>query len=672
MRDIKTKERNNSPRIRGATVRMPKELVKSAVLMQKEKPRQISREADPYGGQSSPTEYASAKLKAGEKRAIAVTSKASRDGIKAGKAVAGSFGNDKRQGAEKHRTEAQTAQQAKKQSPIERGKEIKVKPDIADARQIAAKKVYIKTKEEERRRKKAEFAREEMELTRLEQGTSQISPNQEDLFGNSVGVHKNALGEGIQNRRKGHISDKRKIPPKQPHPKIKTKPDNRRSVRTSGQWQVKDARALRVPAESGEKIKVRRSTERAGHRTSIVQARSRHFSRALQARKQAHQAEQAVVSYMQKTVQSAKRTTSTSRRIIMAAEKAFSAARAVGMMLGAVGGIGVLMLIVTVGVIGGVFSTSTTQNTQPLSPEVLAYTATIEKYAAQYGIPEYVQVIQAIMMQESAGRGTDPMQCSECPYNTEYPNTPGAITDPDYSIHVGIRYYADCIKEAGCTGPQDMDRLKLSLQGYNYGNGYISWALNNYGGYSEANALQFSQEQAIAHGWGIYGDPLYVQHVLQYYSGANFFAGLFGNGQIISVALSQLGNAGGQKFWSWYGFGSRVSWCACFASWCADQCGLIESGAVPKFSLCDDGIAWFKAQGRWQDGSYIPSAGTLVFFDWPNSSGARDGSSDHVGIVEKCENGMVYTVEGNSSDAVRQRNYPVGYDSIMGYGLVAY
>lgn len=326
-----------------------------------------------------------------------------------------------------------------------------------------------------------------------------------------------------------------------------------------------------------------------------------------------------------------------------------------------------VVLILIVGVIGGIFSYSSSQSSASLSEQVLAYTATIQRYAAEYGIPEYVPVIQAIMMQESGGQGTDPMQCSECPYNTQYPNSPGAIQDPEYSIQVGIRYYADCVREAGCTSLQDLDRLKLSLQGYNYGNGYISWALTNYGGYSEANALLFSQQQAASHGWSGYGDPEYVPHVLRYYSGGNLFAALFGNEQIVSVALSQLGNAGGQKFWSWYGFESHELWCACFVSWCGDQCGLIENGSMPKFSLCDDGIAWFQSKGKWQERGYTPSAGTLIFFDWNG-----DGTSDHVGIVEKCEDGRVYTVEGNSGDAVRQRNYDVNYSCIMGYGVVAY
>ena len=135
--------------------------------------------------------------------------------------------------------------------------------------------------------------------------------------------------------------------------------------------------------------------------------------------------------------------------------------------------------------------------------------------------------------------------------------------------------------------------------------------------------------------------------------------------QIVSVAMGQIGNSGGQKFWSWYGFDSHVEWCACFVSWCADQSGLIESGKVPKFSLCSSGVTWFQGKNKWQSGGTTPSAGMIIFFDWDH-----DGTSDHVGIVEKCEGGRVYTVEGNSSDQVRQRNYSVDYASIMGYGVI--
>ena len=140
-----------------------------------------------------------------------------------------------------------------------------------------------------------------------------------------------------------------------------------------------------------------------------------------------------------------------------------------------------------------------------------------------------------------------------------------------------------------------------------------------------------------------------------------------GDGEIVTVALSQVGNTGGQPYWSWYGFNSRVEWCACFVSWCANECGYIENGIIPKFAGCIQGSEWFKERGQWQDGSFTPEAGHIIFFDWEG-----DGLTDHVGIVERVENGTVYTVEGNSGDACRQNSYSIGSSVIYGYGIPAY
>ncbi|MEG0751078.1 MAG: CHAP domain-containing protein [Oscillospiraceae bacterium] len=148
-----------------------------------------------------------------------------------------------------------------------------------------------------------------------------------------------------------------------------------------------------------------------------------------------------------------------------------------------------------------------------------------------------------------------------------------------------------------------------------------------------------------------------------------------GDSEIVTVALSQVGNVGGQPYWSWYGFGARVEWCACFVSWCANECGYIDAGVIPKYAGCVWGVQWFQERGLWQDGSYTPSPGDIIFFDWdaPNgSSGPQDGESDHTGIVEKVENGRIYTVEGNSGDSCRQKDYPLGYYEVLGYGCPAY
>ena len=147
-----------------------------------------------------------------------------------------------------------------------------------------------------------------------------------------------------------------------------------------------------------------------------------------------------------------------------------------------------------------------------------------------------------------------------------------------------------------------------------------------------------------------------------------------GDGEIVTVALSQIGNAGGAPYWSWYGFNSRVEWCACFVSWCANECGYIDAGVIPKFAGCVWGVEWFRDRGLWQDNSYEPRPGDIIFFDWDNkgSSGPQDGESDHVGIVEKVENGTVYTVEGNSGDSCRENHYAIGYYEILGYGMPQY
>ena len=148
----------------------------------------------------------------------------------------------------------------------------------------------------------------------------------------------------------------------------------------------------------------------------------------------------------------------------------------------------------------------------------------------------------------------------------------------------------------------------------------------------------------------------------------------YSDDQIVTVALSQVGNVGGEPYWSWYGFGSRVEWCACFVSWCANECGYIDTGVVPKYAGCVNGVQWFKDRGQWIDGSAEPVPGMIIFFDWDNkgSSGPQDGQSDHTGIVQKVENGIVYTVEGNSGDSCRVNQYSVGHYEILGYGVPNY
>ena len=566
MKEIKEKVRGQSPKIRNPASRLPKELVRSAMLEAKEKSSIMADKIGRETGEESPVEYAGNRIQRVEQRMGRESASAAYRG----------------------------------------GKKLAVK-------------TYEKIKAQKQKQREA----------------ATPSLGEENTRGNTF------TQAGQTMAKKGRTEATRSI---------KVKPEAEKTIKEAGNRTVKIApRVVKASPVSSQKVKTQ----------AVLQKKQ-----ALKSMKAAREAKRAAMHSVQTAKQSAK---ATGRGLKAMAEAAAHAVKAAFAALMAGGGAVLVVLILIVGIIGGAAFLGNSQSSEALSAEVLAHTPAIQKYASEFGIPEYAPAIQAIMMQESGGRGTDPMQASECPYNTQYPNTPGAIQDADYSIKVGIQYYADCVREAGCESPQDMDKLKLSWQGYNYGNGYISWALEKFGGYSEANALQFSQEQAAAHGWSGYGDPEYVPHVMRYYSGGGWFTGLFGNGQFVTIAKSQLGNEGGEKFWSWYGFDSREEWCACFVSWCADQAGLIQKEAVPKFSVCTDGVAWFQAKGKWQSGGSVPTPGTIIFFDWDH-----DGASDHVGIVESCDGTTVHTIEGNSGDAVKQNNYTVNSQSILGYGLVAY
>jgi len=142
---------------------------------------------------------------------------------------------------------------------------------------------------------------------------------------------------------------------------------------------------------------------------------------------------------------------------------------------------------------------------------------------------------------------------------------------------------------------------------------------------------------------------------------------LRGSEGMVEVARSQLGQVGGEPYWSWYGFPYRVEWCAIFVSWVADQNGLISEGLFPKFAGCSLGESWFKSNNLWQDGGYCPAPGEIIFYDWDG-----DAFPDHVGIVESCDGSTVYTIEGNWADSVHTDSYPVNNHYIFGYGTPEY
>lgn len=448
---------------------------------------------------------------------------------------------------------------------------------------------------------------------------------------------------------------------------IKTRQQGQKMIKTTARSAEKAVKTTaKGTVKTTEKgIKTAQATSKAAIKTTETSVKTAQAVAKASA-KTAQKAAQAAKATAKATAEATKatvRATITAVKAIIAGTKALISALIAGGWIAVV----IILIVVLLGCAVSLFGGGSGSNAYtPVSAEVEAYEPLIQKYAKQYGIPEYVELIKAVMMQESGGRGLDPMQAAEGSFNTRYPHEPNGIKDPEYSIECGVQELKAALISAEVENPIDMEHIKLALQGYNFGNGYISWAKTNYGGYSYANAVEFSTMQAARLGWDSYGDTQYPAHVLRYYPyGRAFTSG--GNQAIVEVALTQLGNEGGQPYWSWYGFDGRVEWCACFVSWCADQCGYIESGIIPKFAGCVDGANWFKGNGQWQDRNYEPQAGNIIFFDWEG-----DGETDHVGIVEKCENGVVYTVEGNSGDACRQNQYTVGSSSIYGYGVPAY
>ena len=450
------------------------------------------------------------------------------------------------------------------------------------------------------------------------------------------------------------------------------------------------AKTIKTVERTGEAIK---QTARSAGRTTI-KAPGKTIKTASSMVKSVEQVGSASVKTAQATFKAAQKTAiesaKTAQRIRAASKAAATTAKALATAvakaakaiiaaaqelitaIAAGGWVALLVIVLVVMCFAGFMFASDEDDTEilPVTEEVKAYEPIIQQYAREHGIGDYVLLIQSVMMQESGGRGTDPMQASECGYNTRYPHAPGSIRDPEYSINVGIQNLADCLSVAQCESPMDMDAIKLALQGYNYGQGYITWAMSKYGEYTKANAVEFSINAAERYGWSSYGDMNYVPHVLRYYPLGQIFYDPDTSTLIVEVARSQIGNVGGEPYWRWYGFTERVEWCACFVSWCANKCGYIRSGIIPKFSGCINGVDWFKDRGQWIGNSFEPSPGMIIFFDWDNDG--QDGNADHVGIVEKVENGRVYTIEGNTSDSCRQRSYPVGYYQVLGYGIPDY
>lgn len=144
----------------------------------------------------------------------------------------------------------------------------------------------------------------------------------------------------------------------------------------------------------------------------------------------------------------------------------------------------------------------------------------------------------------------------------------------------------------------------------------------------------------------------------------NLLYGTLISNDFVNIAMQEIGNIHGEKYWRWYGFNNRVSWCAIFVSWVANQAKIMNV-SVPRFSVVGEGARWFKERGQWEKRGYIPKSGDLIFFDWE-----QDKKLNHVGIVEKVENDYIYVIEGNSNDKCMRNKYFINSNEIAGFGVI--
>lgn len=300
---------------------------------------------------------------------------------------------------------------------------------------------------------------------------------------------------------------------------------------------------------------------------------------------------------------------------------------------------------------------------------ILQWEHLVREACEKYGIPEYVNMILAIIRVESGGdaeRFPDIMQASE-----SQGLAPNTIEDPELSIDRGTHYFSQLLGKARTLHLDD----RAALQAYNYGEDFLNWLATTNKQYSFLHAelyarkksnrqiVRYTHPVAVAHGFSwryAYGNMFYVPIVTNYL--------WLENSRFLETAINEIGTFHGDKYWRWYGFEGRVEWCAIFVSWVADQVGYLNQEKIIKSANCLEMIYWLTEKGNYRkiSESYHPQPGDLIFFDW-NGGGT---GKDHVGIVEFTDGNIIQTVEGNTSNKVARRTYFLNDPSISGYGIL--
>ena len=331
-------------------------------------------------------------------------------------------------------------------------------------------------------------------------------------------IHK---GNELKNTTVAKIKERKKEDKFQPlHSKSVSKTNSIKETAKNSKEAMKEERIKTIKKDSN-KIKTKPSEQKISKinkvkNSTVIKDKEPYFKLMKQ---------HSISQYIQKTYHSK----TMEHTVIMAKQVAYktikgsikigkAAVNSMNMMFSA--GTGLIILLVFTLFIG-VFSalgneSSFVPGIEALSEEVIGYTDTIKKYAKEYDMDDYVPIIQAVMMAESGGKGKDLMQCSESGYNEKYPRVPNGITDPEYSIEIGVKTLSYSFKNANVKDSKDTKGISLALQDYNYGNGYAEWALKNFGGYTKANAKLFSDMKKQELGLDAYGNPNYVDAVMKY------------------------------------------------------------------------------------------------------------------------------------------------------------
>lgn len=440
----------------------------------------------------------------------------------------------------------------------------------------------------------------------------------------------------------------------------------KKTIKTVGKGSAKTAQKTVKTAEQTSKAAIKTTQQAAKAAQKTAQATAKAAQRAAQAAK-------ATAKAVATGVKAAVKATIATVKAIIAATKALIAAIAAGGWIAVVVIIVICLIALLLGSVFGIFFSGEDSSTGMSMPTVVQEINA--DYDSQLQAKKDSVSYDELEMSGSRAVWKDVLAMYAVKVNTD-PDNPQEVTTMDEGKKQILK---DIFWEMNAISSRTESKTETQITETDDGHGNIvqtetsvtKMVLYITVSHKTVNEMaaqyDFNQEQKD-----------YLAELLKDENNSIWASVLYGinysDDQIVTVALSQVGNVGGEPYWSWYGFGSRVEWCACFVSWCANECGYIDTGVIPKYAGCVNGVQWFKDRGQWIDGSAEPVPGMIIFFDWDNkgSSGSQDGESDHTGIVEKVENGIVYTVEGNSGDSCRINQYPIGHYEVLGYGVPQY